>query len=313
MRRFAAVIALLSVSAGCLAADTENFNHVKIRRHRSANDRVLVDKVGVLTFDDGNHKLSYKSIVDDRFQVQDKFEAAYNDVTKIVFEVTTHMRGGGWAQLISAASLPGAMIGPVISGQHVNDYWLYLEYKNGGQTEQVLLEVPKDSSARVIDKTTSLFGSRVTMSEFQEQGEPIDRRTLADFESKHSLKINKSERPLPEAEPDKATIVVVCPPLAARDSGKGNQFKLHADGHVIAVNKEGTYSIAYLDPGQHQLVSQSENANGFETELKAGKTYYFLQNTFQGAFRWQTALSRNSPELVTYLMSGTYYSDWKRK
>jgi hypothetical protein len=33
---------------------------------------------------------------------------------------------------------------------------------------------------------------------------------------------------------------VVCPPLAARDGGWGNQFKLHANGHIIAVNKAGT-------------------------------------------------------------------------
>jgi hypothetical protein len=48
-------------------------------------------------------------------------------------------------------------------------------------------------------------------------------------------------------------------------------------------------------------------------ELEGGKTYYFLQNTFQGVFKWKTKLSHNSPELVTYLMSGTYLSDWSRK
>ncbi len=88
---------------------------------------------------------------------------------------------------------------------------------------------------------------------------------------------------------------------------------MHANDRVVAVNKAGTYSLAYLDPGKYRLVSQSENANGFERELEGGKTYYFLQNTFQGVFRWETKLSHNSKELVTYLMSGTYFSDWSRK
>jgi len=110
-----------------------------------------------------------------------------------------------------------------------------------------------------------------------------------------------------------ATIVVVCPPLAAPDSRRGNQFKLHPNDHVIAVNKAGTYSFAYLQPGKYRLVSQSENANGFEMKLKPGKTHYFLQNTVQGVFRWPTALLRNSAELATYLMDGVHYSDRTRR
>jgi hypothetical protein len=47
--------------------------------------------------------------------------------------------------------------------------------------------------------------------------------------------------------------------------------------------------------------------------LEAGKEYYFLQNTFQGALRWHTELSRNSSELVMYELNGAYYSDWKQK
>jgi hypothetical protein len=106
---------------------------------------------------------------------------------------------------------------------------------------------------------------------------------------------------------DKATIVVVCPPLAARYEGKGNQFKLHANDQVIAVNREGTYSFAYLDPGKYRLVSHSENAKGFEMELQAGQTYYFLQNIFMGVWKGQTMLSRNSEELAMYLVDGSYF------
>ena len=122
------------------------------------------------------------------------------------------------------------------------------------------------------------------------------------------------DNPLPELKTDKATIVVVCPPLAARYSGKGRQYKLHANDHVIAVNRPGTYSFAYLDPGKYRLASQAENANGFEIELQAGQVCYFLQNTFQADLDGgQTVLSRNTPELVLYEVGGSYFADWKRK
>lgn len=133
------------------------------------------------------------------------------------------------------------------------------------------------------------------------------------LKSKHAVRIDKHDHPLPEPKLDKATVVVDCPPLAARYAGRGIQFKLHANGRVVAVNKWGTYSFAYLDPGKYRLASQSENAYGFDLELEAGKTYYFLQNTYQGVLKSETSLTRESPELVMFLVDGSYYSDWKRK
>lgn len=309
----ALVAALGALAMPAVAAEPLTFHHIKIRRHRSSENRVMVDKVGVLSFDDEHRRLTFRSSPGDKFEVQDKLDVGYDDIAKVVFEVTTHMRGGGWAQVIQAASIPGVIVGSAMAGQHVHDYWFYLEYKNGDQSEQALLEVPKDSSQKVIEEAQNLFGTKVTISEFLEKPEEINPEQLADYKTKDSLRIDKQDRPAPEARADKAMIVVVCPPLAARDSGKGNQFKLHANDKIVAVNRAGTYSFAYLDPGKYRLVSQSENANGFEMELEAGKTYYFLQNTFQGAFRWRTMLSRNSPELVTYLMSGTYFSEWEPK
>jgi len=44
-------------------------------------------------------------------------------------------------------------------------------------------------------------------------------------------------------------------------------------------------------------------------ELEAGKSYYFLQNTFDGIFKSETSLSRNSPELVMYFLDGSYYAE----
>ncbi|MFZ3262388.1 MAG: hypothetical protein WA172_00160 [Terriglobales bacterium] len=307
MARFILLMAFLFSAVLYLPGETATFTHVKIHRHKSAQCRVLVDKVGVLTFDDASQKLSFASGAGDQLDV------SYDDITKVVFEVTTHMRGGGVAQVISAVGLPGTIAGGVLAATHVHDYWFYLEYKNGDHSEPVLLEIPADSSEGVIAKANAVFGARVTFPVFKEKGEGTDPEKLPDFNSNQKLKVDRINHPIPEPKPDQALIVVVCPPLAARYAGTGYQHKLHANGRVVAVNREGTYSFAYLDPGKYRLVSQAGDANGFEIELEAGKSYYFLQNRFGGGFLTHTVLTRNSCELVMYELDGSYFADWKRK
>ena len=307
MRRSILLMAFLLSGALCLADETAPFAHIKIHRHKSPQNRVLVDKTGTLTFDDAGRKLAFEDIWGDNFDV------SYDDVTKVVFEVTTHMRGGAVAEVLSHAGIAGLTAAGAIASQHVRDHWFYLEYKNGDRNERVLLTIPKDSSDAVIGKATAVFGSRAALTAFKEKGEETNPDKLPDFKSKHKLKIDKKNHPLPELKPDKALVVVVCPPLAARDAGHGYQYKLHANDRVVAVNRPGTYSFAYLDPGKYRLVSQLDNANGFAIELEAGRPYYFLQNTFEGYDGVATTLSRNSPELVMYELDGSYFADWKRK
>jgi len=306
MRRSLVLIWLLSMACGVSAQKTV-FENVKIRRHRSAEKRVLVDKMGTLTFDDTARVLTFKSGAGDHIEV------GYDNVEKIVFDVATHMRGGALSQVVQLTPLAGPMVGAAIAGAHVNDYWFFLGYKEHGENLSTLLVVPKNSSVQAIGKANSVFGSRVTVTNFPEKSSPVDKDNLKAVKSKQALTINKQEHPLPEVKPDKATVLVVCPPLAARFSGRGNQFKLHANDEVIAVNKEGTYNVAYLAPGKYRLVSQAEDASGFEMELEAGHEYFFLQNIFQGVFKGETGLSRNSREVVMYLAEGSYLSEWKPK
>jgi hypothetical protein len=315
MRKLIAPLAIVFLISLCGASETEVFRDVKIHRHRSAQDRVLVDKIGILTFDDLARKFIFEKRREDRLDTPEIIEVPYDAVTTVVFERTNHMHGVplAWTPFAAGGGLGGLIATSAVARKHISDFWFYVEYRSGEDNTEVLLEVPKDSSQGVIDKASSLFGSKVSITQFQEEGKPVEQQKLPDFKSKHLLHIDKQNRPVPELKKDKATVVVVCPPVAPHDSGKGNQFKLHANDRVIAVNKEGTYSFAYLDPGKYRLISQSENANGFEMELEAGKTYYFLQNTFQGLLKNQTALSRNSPELVNFLMTGTYFSDWARQ
>jgi hypothetical protein len=285
----------LFVSISSLFSEDTKFEGVKIRRHKSADRRELVDKIGVLTFEDAGRKLTFRSDAGDQFAIP------YSDITKAVFDTDTH--GAAW-----------------IASVRVHDRWLYLEYRQGDHSEKVLLTLPREIYDKVTAKSQSLFGELVTITNYPEKGESIvnkdgdtDKSRFPDWKSKYSVKLDRTAHPLPEVKSDKATIVVVCPPLIARETGYGAESKLHANGKVIAVNEMGTYSIAYVDPGKYSLIAQAQNANGFEMDLEAGKTYYFIQEMVIGAFgRILTMLSRNSPEVVMYLVDGAYLSDWKR-
>jgi hypothetical protein len=299
------LISWLALST-CFGKVSNSFE-AKIHRHKSLTNRALVDKLGTLTFDDANRRLTFSD------ESHDNFDIPYDGVTKVVFDVNTHMRGGVWPAVLAAGGFPGMIAGAAIAGGKVHDYWMLVKNRNGEDEREVLLEVPKETSKQIIDKATSIFGQKVSVTDFHDNLEKLDPDKLADIKSRHTVKVDKDGHPLPEIRSDKATVVVVCVPLAARNAGRGNQFKFHANDRVIAVNKAGTYSFAYLDPGKYRLISQSENANGFEMQLEAGNSYYFLQNILQGGLKPDTLLTRNSQELVQYLMDGSYWADWKRK
>ena len=276
------------------------FKDIKARFSKNQLDRVLVDKDAELVLDDGARILVVKT-------ERNPLKVSYDDIRKVVFDRSTHMRGGAMGSMLGVA-------GAALEAKHVEDYWCYLEYAGaGGAIQPYMLEVAKESSPRVIEKMRALFGDKVVVAEFEETAVAIDKDTLKDLQSKHDLEVDEKSHPTPELKPDKALIVVVCPPLAARHAGKGNQFKVHANDRVEVVNKMGTYSFAYLDPGEYRLVSQSENASGFTMTLEAGKDYYFLQDTFMGMMKAATRLSRHTKELVMHELGGSHYAHWTRK
>jgi hypothetical protein len=304
MRKLLVLLSALALSGLC-PGQTVTFA-ARLHRHQSAQNRVLVGRLGELTFAD--HVLAFQG------DGHEKLEIPYTSVSKVVFDTTTHMRGVTPGS-VAAEFVPavGFIAGPVARAHHVQNYWFYLEYKDGDHDQDTLLEVGRDSFQKVIEKASSVFAAKVVVANYPEKGAEIELSKLPDLNSKDAMRVDKVNHPTPELKPGQALLVVVCPPLRTREAGRGNQFKLHANDRVIAVNKPGTYSFAYLDPGKYRLVSQSENAYGFEMDLEGGKAYYFLQNTFQGVFKASTSLSRNSPELVNYLADGSYYSDWKPK
>jgi len=299
-RAFATALLCLFASVGLLQAQQTTFNKVKTRFFKSDSDRRMVDKDAELVFDDAARRLIVRN--GDR-----PLNIGYDDVQKIVFDVSYHMRGGGMSQVV------GGMVGAAMASAKVNDYWFYLEYKDkDGSSRKYLLEIDKDNAEAVLEKVKTLFPERQMMADYEQYPE-LDKKALNDLDSKHDFDKEKQDRPLPALRADKALVVVVCPSLAARYAGKGIQFKFHANDRVVAVNKWGTYSYAYLDPGEYVVASQSENAGGGKVKLEAGQEYYFFQDTFMGTWKAKTGLSRHSKELVMYELEGTYYSDWKRK
>jgi hypothetical protein len=295
------ILVLVGICSLSWAKEQASFTAgVKVRFSKSDTDRRLVDKDADFVLDDSGRKLTVKN-------QEHPLEVSYDDIQRVVFDVSTRMRGGGLSQAV------GGLAGAAIASKHVSHYWCYIEYKGpNGSVQPYMIEFPKEQSQRAIEKMKEVFGERVTVAEFPEQEETIDKDTLKGPHSKHSLKVDKKNHPLPELKPDKALVVVVCPPLAARDEGARGlvpQFKLRANDQVVAINSMGTYSFAYLDPGDYLLVSQVGNAGGFRMKLEAGKDYYFFQDIFFG----RVALSRHTKELVMYELNGAYFSDWKPK
>jgi hypothetical protein len=287
------------------------FDGVKTRFSRSDTDRRLIDKDAKLILDDGAQKLTVKN--DER-----PLEVSYNDIQKVVFDLSTRRRGvSGKGGILFAAS---PLVGEIRAGHHVNNYWCYLEYKRpDASVQSYLLEIPKKWSPNVIDKMQALLGGKVTIAEFPEQEESIKKDTLKAVQSKDGLWIEKDLHPLPEMKPEKALVVVVCPALGVFNSGLGGKWArykvmLHANDDVVVVDTFGAYGFAYLDPGEYLLVSQTEKTNGFgfHIKLEAGKDYYFLQD-LDPTNKGRTDLSRHSKELVMYELSGADYTDWKPK
>lgn len=277
---------------------------VRVWFSKNAKDRRLVNKKAKFILDNSTRKLTVKNH-------DHPLEVSYDDIQKVVFDVSAHMDNH-----VLLATIAGGIVGGGIEAamHHVSDYWCYIEYKgSNGPIQPYLIEFPKDQSQISIERFKAALGDKVAVADFPERAKAIDKHTLRDLQSKDAVKVDKKNHPLPELKSDKALVVVVCPTLWIRNEGVGYQYKLYANGQVIAVNKMGTYSFAYLDPGKYLLVSQSANASGFRMKLEAGKGYYFFQDTFKGRLKPRTTLSRHSKGLVMYEVNGAYYSDWKPK
>jgi len=154
---------VLFLAGNWLAAETVTFSHVKIHRHHSPKGHRLADREGVLTFDDANRQITFHNAMHDRFDEEIKFEAAYDNVIKVVFDSTTHIRGEGKWTALNFVSTAGVIVASAIGAKNVQDNWLYLEYKQGDHTERVLLMLPNDTPSNVEQEAADRFGGRVVV------------------------------------------------------------------------------------------------------------------------------------------------------
>ncbi len=237
------------------------------------------------------------------------------DIQKVIFEVSHHMRGGLGLALLGATA-PATW--EAYTGG-VYDFWCLVMYNNSdGQVVPYLMELRKGEAGRILNRMRSLLGDRVELAEFPEKEADIEKDSLKDIGSKQDMDVDEVNHPIPEIRPDKALLVVVSPPFPTGGRREPNIFqqKLHANDQVVAINKMGTYSFCYLDPGEYRLVSQATNATGFSMKLEAGKDYYFFQNTYLNIsflVTVKTSLSRQTKELALYEVNGANLSVWKKK
>jgi hypothetical protein len=313
MRRLLTLACVLFFLTPGLFAQKPFTQNVRIVRYADTDRWGLVLRPGALTFDDAARKIT---ILSDPIYNEDQYrlEVAYDNIEKADFETTTQMHGytvGMSLYSLVPLSPAGTVVATALALRSVDVCWLYFGFNSSPSESSILFVVPKDACKEVAERATAALGEKVKVLDYQ-KGAKIELNDLKKVSSKQVIKVDKKNHPLPEIKPDKATVVVVCPGRLSKFAKF--QFKLHANDQVVAVNTIGTYSIAYLDPGKYRLASQRENANGFDIELEAGREYYFLQNVFmRSVVPNASVLSQNSQELVTYLLHGSQFSDWKMK
>jgi hypothetical protein len=261
----------------------------------------LIESNAVLVLDDSARHLTVTTS-------KNPLDVGFDAVEKVIFEQTTHMRGGGWGNLFGSVGL--GSIGSSIDSKMISDYWCYIEYRTADGIQPYMLEIPKETSAAVIDKMKALLGNKVSVATFHEPLAVIKADTLKDTKSSYDYKADSKLHPLPELKADKALILVVCP-FIDNPVNRGPLVKLHANDHVVAVNNWGSYAFAYLDPGDYRLAAVvKDTASSLHITLEAGKAYYFLEDIVNddGA-----VLSRHTKELVMHQVTGARYADWKPK
>lgn len=297
---------VLLVLAVPLWAQQTRLSKVWVIFNKSQDDPRLVSKSGDLFVEESGRKLIVKS-------EQKPLEVSLDNIQKMLFEASYSARGMG-LRAVGGALLAGGVGASLVAGQRVTYYICYFEYKApDGSMQRYVLEFPEDRQEEVTNELLQTFGEKASFVKFDEKSEEVEKKTLKDLQSKHSVTVDKVYRPLPEIKPDKALVVVVWPATRAREAGRGVQAKIHASDHVVLVTKDGTYSFCYLDPGEYLLVSQAAYAMGIRINLEAGKDYYFTQHFGQGFKGLRVGLTRHSRELVMFYVSGAYYSDWERK
>jgi len=295
------------------------FDGVRIRFN--TNDRKQVESSASLVFEDTSRRVLVES-------GQKPVQINYDDVAQVIFDWRLRIHRRGMAKEIGLGTLTDVYrklggrgaesIGRTIDNRldatainELTDRVMIIQTNAPGSMLQFVIEIGIDDANQVIAKAKQVFEKKVYIPDVQ-IGYEIDKKNLPDAKTKHAVTISKNH-PEPQVRQDKALILVACP-KANIPGSFGWQMKLHANDSVVAVNRPGTYSFAYVDPGEYLLASQAGfaggNANGFKMKLDAGRDYYFLQNI---TAENRTVLSGNPKAIVLFEIGASSFSEWKRK
>lgn len=289
--------ALLLAISPILSAQITTFG-VFVRTKANPKDKNLTSLRGHLLWDDTARELRIDTKILIHFKKAQLTNIAYADVAAIHFEpLTDPLRRGPLEKLID----------PLLS--NVADSYMHIGLVNGGSH---LLEVDDEDVLAVMAKARAVFGSKVTEDPMR-RGDKAVAKVMPERLAAFSLKIAKAH-PLPAPAPGKA-LVWVLTPRRAPDYYFGAQkppiIRLHANGTVIAVSRQGTYSYAQLDAGDYMLVSQvGDHASAFRRTLEDGKEYFLYQN--EGQF-YSVALSEQGRDVAMFELAGLQYGEWRKR
>lgn len=212
------LVALIHLGLSPMAWSEPVAFNVKTYFVKEPGKRQLVEKDAVLVLDDSTRKLTVRS-------KERPLDTSFDDIEKVVFEVSARRRGGAWSQL--------GIVGAIVAAQTINDYWCHLAVQTPQGTEHYLLEIPKDTSSTVIDRAKALLGPKILIPTFAEQPKAMRIEDLKARESKQDLKVERKTFLTPELKPDKALVVVLSPIW----SESILQTKLHANDEVVATTR----------------------------------------------------------------------------
>ncbi|MGA3259322.1 MAG: hypothetical protein ABSE35_10610, partial [Bryobacteraceae bacterium] len=148
----------------------------------------LVESGGDLVLDDSDRTITVRT-------KPNPLDVGFDAVEKVIFEQTTHRRGGGWGDLFGSVGL--GPIGSSIENKAVSDYWCYLEYRAADGVHPYMLQIPKEMSAAVIDRMKALLGDKVSVPKFAEQLVVIKADTLVGAKANYDYNADPKVHPLP--------------------------------------------------------------------------------------------------------------------
>jgi hypothetical protein len=257
-----------------------------------------------------------------------EFRVRYEDVAKVVAENTTHFADengvfGALGWFGPAGAMAGAAAAEIASiGRDETDYFLYFAERPGVFPGEFVLRVSRGSVAAILQKVKTAFGDRLTVPVLPASSKvetrrwydldpppPPSKAKAGSSSPKYATGLRKEGFEMPALHSDMGLVFAVSPSIQDQydNVGWGATSVLYANSLPIAINREGTYAFAYLEPGEYQFLSRSgPRASEIRLKVEGGREYYFFQDQAN-----RSQLSMHSKELAMFEIRGSYLAEWR--